>query len=553
MNNKRLKIGLYIEDYNVENWFYSLVEEIQKSDCLEIVLTINKPPIKSKTTLELLNKSWKYINQILFKLYSSIEKKIIKNSIKAFETKSLKSILNCEEILLLINNQQSFIPFKKEQLKQIKLKQLDVIICQEYNELICELINLTKNGVWYYKHGTYNINSNKHSGIWETLKKDYDTRVSLNVLKESFKNEMVIYETYFNTDHVYIWRNRCNVFWKSKSIMKRKLKELHKLGSGSFFTKVSFQFKDLKKDNKIYEVPNNFETLRYITKLYLLAFKKVIKRQFYFDQWILLFSLNQNDKKDRDFKKFTRLLPPKDRFWADPFIITKNSKNFIFFEELIYIENRGKISVIEMDNNGNHTKPEVVLENDYHLSYPFIVEDNGELYMIPETEENRTIELYKCIKFPSQWKLEKVLFNNLKAVDSTIIKHNGKYWLFTNLCEYKGEDVINELFLFYSDNLVSDTWTSHPKNPITTDHKYSRPAGSIFVHDNKLFRPAQNCSKHYGYGILIQEIIKMDENDYEEKNIDSIYPDWERDLISTHTINTSGSLSFIDAKINRKK
>lgn len=553
MNKQKLKIGLFLEDYNVENWFYNLIEEILKSDCLEIVLIINEQSSKAKHKLKSLKKTWNYINQIFFNLYSVLEKKRRKNSFNVFQIKNVKNLLRCEEILLSKNSKLSALTIEKEEIQQIKSKQLDVIICAQYNKLTIQILTATKNGVWYFKHGNYNVETNKLSGVWETFKKDYNTKVSLNVINENIKSEMAIYETAFNTDHLFIWRNRQNVFWKSKSIMKRKLDELHELGSELFFQKLTPQVITNENKGKLFKAPNNFETLKYVSKLYFFATNKVIKRQFYFNQWVLLYSLDENDKIDRAFKNFKRLLPPKDRFWADPFIIKKEDKYFIYIEELIYKENRGKISVIEMDSDGNYSKPEVVLETDYHLSYPFLIEDSGELYMLPETQENKTIELYKCVEFPNKWKLEKILFQNIKAVDSTIIKYNDKYWLFTNLTEYNGEHLINELCLFYSDNLLGDSWTNHPHNPISTDHTYSRPAGNIFMHENKLLRPSQNCSKHYGYGIQMQEIVKLTETEYQEKNIESIYPNWDIDLLSTHTFNTMDNLTFIDAKISRKK
>jgi hypothetical protein len=344
------------------------------------------------------------------------------------------------------------------------------------------------------------------------------------------------------------------LFWNSKSILPRKLKELYSVGEGQFFGKLKKQNNEpFFYDNKLYTVPTNYETIKNVFKLYWISVKRIIKERFYFAQWIVLFKLESNTQMSKSFFQFKRLLPPKDRFWADPFIIEKNNKFYIYIEELFYSDNKGKISLIEMDQEGNYTNPEIVLETDYHLSYPFLIEDNNELYMIPETEENRTIELYKCITFPKKWELERVLFSDLKAVDSTIFKHNNKYWLFTNIHEFQGDSGIDELFLFYSESLLEDNWISHPQNPIASNPSFTRPAGNIFIKENRIFRPAQNCSKHYGYGMQIREIVTINETEYEERQVQSIYPNWEKDLLSTHTLNHSGKLTVIDANISRRK
>ena len=72
----------------------------------------------------------------------------------------------------------------------------------------------------------------------------------------------------------------------------------------------------------------------------------------------------------------------------------------------------------------------VVIEKDYHLSYPFLFEWEGQCYMMPETAENRTIELYLAVEFPNRWTLDRVLMDGLYAVDATLVFHNGRYWMF---------------------------------------------------------------------------------------------------------------------------
>ena len=220
---------------------------------------------------------------------------------------------------------------------------------------------------------------------------------------------------------------------------------------------------------------------------------------------------------------------------------------------MLIAQNKGYISVLEIDQDGNYTLPVKIIENDYHMSYPFLFEDNDHLYMIPETGSNKTIELYKCVDFPYKWEFQKVLLEGEKAVDTTVFKHNEKYWIFTNKKEMVGASAHEELFLYYTDDVIDKKWIAHPKNPIVSDVSCARSAGNIFVKDNKIYRPAQNCIKRYGYGLKIQEIIVLNENEYEEKNIDSIYPNWSNDLLGTHTINHKDGLTVIDALIQRSK
>jgi hypothetical protein len=173
--------------------------------------------------------------------------------------------------------------------------------------------------------------------------------------------------------------------------------------------------------------------------------------------------------------------------------------------------------------------------------------------MIPETSQNNTIELFECVNFPLEWKLKKLINSNVCAVDSTIIKRDGLYWMFSNIKENKNASSHDELFLFYAESLTSDNWVAHPQNPIVSDVRGARPAGNIINENGKLFRVAQNCSNHYGYGMQIAEIIQLDKDVYKEKVVNSIHPDFNKDVISTHTYNVIGNKAIIDAQINRKR
>jgi hypothetical protein len=230
-----------------------------------------------------------------------------------------------------------------------------------------------------------------------------------------------------------------------------------------------------------------------------------------------------------------------------------DGKSYVFIEELVYSEIKGTICVITIDDKGNRSNPVKVLERPYHLSYPFLLEENGDLYMLPETAANRTIELYKCIQFPEKWELCHVIRNNVYAVDPTILKYNNKFWLFCNIREHDGASAQDELFLFFADSLTQGEWTSHPMNPIVSDVQCSRPAGAIIEREGRLFRPAQNSAKRYGHSVSIQEIITITENDYKESPYQEIQPNWALSIRAVHTLNLSSKMVVVDALVKRNQ
>jgi len=553
MKKEKLRIGLLIDDYSIPLWAYKMLQSIQCSHHSEITLIVKREgSTRDKTPL--LKRVWQRRDLILFQLYARLENKLFRAPHDAFEPKDLKELIHCAEIVVKPKETKHNDFILQEDIDQIKHHHIDVFIRLGFRILKGAILNSSKYGIWSYHHGDNKVNRGGPAGVWEVLEQWEETGAILQILTEDLDKGVVLQESFSSTDNLSINRNRNNYYWKVKSFIPRKLEELHRLGEELFFDKVKqSNSKPYFYYNRLYTSPKNKEILRAALKNYGDYARRRIRRFFYFNQWIPLFRIEKTNAISQTFFRFTRILPPKDRFWADPFVIQKDDTYYVFMEEYVYAEGKGKITVMTVDENGKHSQPKVVLVRDYHLSYPFLLEEKGVLYMIPETSENKTIELYSCTNFPMEWKLEKVLIPNVHAVDSTIFKKDGKYWLFTNIRENEGASSWDELFLFYSDDLLNGEWKPHPKNPIVSDVKCARPAGNIFVYEGHIFRPAQNCSKHYGYGMQIMEIITLNENEYAEENVQSIHPNWEKDLISTHTLNAAGKLTVIDALIKRKK
>jgi hypothetical protein len=142
------------------------------------------------------------------------------------------------------------------------------------------------------------------------------------------------------------------------------------------------------------------------------------------EQWHIAFRFGDDSLKLRGFHIAA---PPPDRLWADPFAIQHDGRTFIFIEELVYRENRGVIAQFEVFEDGSFSPPQRVLERPYHLSYPCVFQFENEWWMLPETSENRTIELYRAVEFPHRWTAGPVLFRDVTAVDSTLFEFQGRW------------------------------------------------------------------------------------------------------------------------------
>ena len=182
-----------------------------------------------------------------------------------------------------------------------------------------------------------------------------------------------------------------------------------------------------------------------------------------------------------------RALPnPAGRYLADPFPIEVDGRHFIFVEDYSPAARRGAISVFEAGPDDAWSPPRRVLECEHHLSYPFVFQHDGAIYMLPETGEAGRVELHRAVEFPDTWRLDRVLLDGLTALDATLHIEDGIFWLFANVVE--GQEDRGQLWLFSSRSL-DGVWRPHPRNPIVTDPGTARPAGRLFRRKGLLIPP----------------------------------------------------------------
>jgi len=169
--------------------------------------------------------------------------------------------------------------------------------------------------------------------------------------------------------------------------------------------------------------------------------------------------------------------------------------------------------------------------------------------MIPETAQNRAIEVYRCLRFPDQWEYHKTIMPAVQAVDTTLYQHSTRWWMFVNIA-HEGGSTWDELHLFYADDPLSTNWTPHPMNPIVSDVRTARPAGRLFRRDGRLIRPSQDSSLRYGYALNFNSITKLSIYEYEEELLERIEPPNE-DTLAVHTYNSTDDFVVTDVLLKK--
>ena len=258
------------------------------------------------------------------------------------------------------------------------------------------------------------------------------------------------------------------------------------------------------------------------------------------DEWFVAVRTRSADGR---VQRVRALANPPGRYLGDPFPIEIDGRHFLFVEDYSYAARRGRIAVSEAGPDDAWSPPRPVLERDHHLSYPFVFEHGGAIYMLPETGEAGRIELHRAVKFPDEWRLERVLLDGLTAVDATLHFDDGLFWLFANVME--GREDRGHLWLFFSPSLHGE-WRPHPRNPIVTDPGTARPAGRLFRRDGLLVRPSQDCLRGYGRAVVLNRVDVLSPNEYRETPVGTIEPTWLAGIEGTHTYTFDSRYECLD-------
>jgi hypothetical protein len=269
----------------------------------------------------------------------------------------------------------------------------------------------------------------------------------------------------------------------------------------------------------------------------------------FWEQWYLLAGHCQriSDVAPADLRP---VYPPAQTWWADPFLFHHAGKFWVFAEEKARQNAPASICVFEWTAEGVK-RVGTALSPGYHVSYPFIFEHKGNVFLLPETSSNGTVEIWECVDFPLRWRRRRVIMEGLRAADSTLLQHGGRWWLFATISRSEAlPNLCVELFVFSSDDPIDGEWVAHPANPVVTDCRRARMAGPFIrvAENGQLLRIGQSNSRMYGESIAVCRVDILSPTEYRESLVRVFEPDWDPRVIGIHHMSTDGERVVMDAK-----
>ena len=282
---------------------------------------------------------------------------------------------------------------------------------------------------------------------------------------------------------------------------------------------------------------------------FVLAVASYARALFTIEQWNVAF-IEMDDPanvlKPLEWSKAEWAPPPAKRtFLADPFLIaaTGDSRS-IYAEHFDYRTSIGTLEEIRYRRGGEIEARRTVLDSGYHLSYPSLFEDGIETFVLPEMGESGGAHLY-WMSGDGHLEFYTTILDEVPLIDGTLFRYEDRIWLFGCRAD---RDCGIDLFAWYADKLAGP-WHEHALNPIKTDIRSSRPAGSVLKLGSEIIRPAQDCSETYGGAVTLNRLDVLTPSRFEETTIASIKPDAASQFHhGMHTLNHRDGVLVVDAK-----
>ena len=432
--------------------------------------------------------------------------------------------------------------FTQDDVDEIRRYRLDFILRFDFGILRGDVLDAARLGVWSFHHGDERRFRGGPPCFWEIVRGEAVAGAILQRLTDRLDGGVVLHRGTFRTvPHSYL-RTRDAVYMGSADFPARVCREIL-AGDGS-----AVGAAPSPTDAPVYRNPKAPQLARFVATLarnFVAAQVRALARQ---DQWAIgVIDAPIESVLDAAGPPAVRWLtaPSDGRYLADPFFVSNGDGLSMLAEEYDHRARRGRISLVEWRPGRPPGGPRAVMDLPGHASYPFVFASEGTRYCVPETARARRVDLYRADGDDRTWRRVATLVDGAGVVDPTIVRVDGTWWLF-------GTDPVTgpntKLLAWHATDLLGP-WRPHALNPLKTDVRSSRPAGTPFVSNGRLYRPAQDAAATYGGRVVVHEVLRLTPTEFEEREVAAVEPDRGGPYPDgLHTLSAAGSWTLVDGK-----
>ena len=519
-----LRIGLWLDEPRVSQQAYSLVEWAHAQPNVDVIALLVAPPQQTVRPDGV-------VSTALFRALSAIETAQLgrnaryRDHLKTFDPKELG-------IETAAVARDSLDPAALQGLK------LDLIVCLGTELPPTPLRSCARLGTLAFEWADALHRKGLPIGFWEVFERQDTTAFALRRFDAQSTSSELLLRGQVPTRHYYLL-NRAALFDKAHHHLRVVLSRLASTG----------RWPNPQASSRIDRPPRGYpsaaQSLAYLRRHFAaMIHKKLAKLRGRDAHWQVSFV--RSDWRDAALQQARPIDNPPGRYLADPFVIRRTGRDYCFVEDFDCATQRGAISAYELGAE-RAERVGIAIDEPFHMSFPFLFEHGGALFMCPETSANRDIRVYRCVDFPLGWKLEKILMSGLSAVDTMLFEHGARWWMLTTIDPTQSGEICSELHVFSADSPFADHWTPHAKNPVLFDAACGRNGG-LLVDGNDIFRVSQRQGfDRYGKASQINQIMALNDEVYDERCIARIEPTFKPGLLGTHHLHSRDGITVFDS------
>ena len=547
-----MRIGILLGPLEtLSNYELGIVDQVFRDPTLELALVVQdgRAGETNLGSTRSVSTGWsRRVGVFLFRLQLRVERQLYRDRFTVDRDAILARLRSTKTVSLKPERNGRFDVFSDADAEEISRHDLEVLFQLAFNDIQGPIVSAARHGIWALFHGDDSAKRVGPAGFQEILTKQPSIGVALQRLTPDPDRREVIDRAHFNRHFSFVKAHRL-ITEGSVSVL---FKNLRRVQSG-----VGSPVESTVAEAGPPTFPSATDTLSYAFSFYRVFVGKLLERfktplfGTRYQCWTLF--LGEGEFMEATLSELRPVTMPKGEFWADPFILDHEGTRYVFFENYSYTKNRGHISCgVVRDRDLVDIRDVLVV--DHHLSFPHVFEEDGDLFMTPETPEKRRLELYRCVRFPDQWELHATAFEGETVGDAFVhVDDAGQKWLFVNKEGPLGTPIENELHLYKVGSLTLDDLVPHPANPVVIDARTARNGGSLFSYKGDLYRPSQaNIDSVYGRALNINRINVFTSEEYDETTVATIYPDFHEGLMSTHHLHQADGLFVLDAAFRKR-
>jgi hypothetical protein len=531
---RTLRVGILCDSLSFHRWQAEAIRHVLQVPGVQLVVLVRDSSGTNTAAKPLLKRNW---STALYRLYRR----------KYFDPPAME-VEDLSELLARVTvvDVQPEVDgvgqrFQQKDLDAIDAERPDVLLRFGFNILKGDILTLPEFGVWSFHHGDPAAFRGGPPGLWEILKGSPVTGAILQRLTERLDGGRILRQGWFKTIDHSLQETVDTVLMHSAVWPAQVLRELLSGNAEAASGKTP------EKLGTLYRYPGNLRFLQFLWTRFNNKLRFHREDLNMHEEWNIgvlyqPIAALLDDKHSLNVRWLPS--PGAGSFRADPFGYTGDDGQVnLLYEKFEYGTGLGEIARVRPKKDNVLKRSRTMLKSEGHLSYPYVVQRDGSVYVVPEQAATGRVDLYRVNAAndalePVGTLLEEAL------LDPTLFQHEGRWWLFGTKAP-----LTNVALYAYHAERLEGPYLPHLLNPIKLDIASARPGGTPFHHEGVLWRPAQDSSITYGGRIALNRVLELSPDRFREETVKHIGPlggsIWNKGL---HTLSSMGELTFIDGK-----